>query len=273
MWLSKLKKKKTQYILLGIIFTIAIALISLSTIITVVANTFGNEYYKGNSTPDLTIITKKPSVVEKSKEWYESKGNEVGNYREYNNYSISTNFTVNNKDLGIFMGLIMPIDNLENLTFKIKVIEGDSNQKAPLEGEIWIPATVAESKNLNVGDIAKIIDGNGETIEFKVSAIINDSNQPGTTIGILYTYINEKDRELLKMLPKVKLVTMNSNKGSDNESKDLISYINEPLGGVVLDKSIYIMSATMTPILAGGLGSNGIINTYRSINDNFKIKY
>ncbi|MBU3132660.1 FtsX-like permease family protein [Clostridium gasigenes] len=254
MWLSKLKKKKTQYILLGIIFTIAIALISLSTIITVVANTFGAEYYKGDSTADLTVITTKPTVVEKSKDWYESKGNEVRNYRKYDNYSISTNFTVNNKDLGIFMGLIMPIDNLENLTFKIEVIEGNSKQKAPLEGEIWIPSTVAESKDLKMGDIAKIIDGNGETIEFKVSAIINDSNQPSTTIGILYTYINEKDRELLKMLPEVKLVTMNTNKGSDNESKDLISYINEPLGGMVLDKSVYIMSATITPILAGGLG-------------------
>ena len=254
MWLSKLKKKKAQYFLLGVIFTIAIALISVSTIVTVVANTFATQYYEGDSTPDVHIITTKDSVVEKSLEWYKSKGSEVRNYRNYDIFSVSTNLSLNNKINDFIISFVVPIDSIETLSNKVNVIEGDKDEKSPKKGEMWIPSTVANLEDIKVSDTAKIIDSNGETLEFKISAIVNDSNQSSTAMGALYTYVNESDREILRALPAANSVTMNCDGNTSEKCTELVSYINEPLGGVAADKSLYILSATMAASLIGGLG-------------------
>ena len=69
MWLSKIKKKKLQYVILGVIFAIAIALISVSSIITIVSNTFAKSYYEGDSTPDIEVMTYSDSVADKAYEF------------------------------------------------------------------------------------------------------------------------------------------------------------------------------------------------------------
>lgn len=254
MWLSKLKKKKAQYFLLGVIFTIAIALISVSTIVTVISGTFATQYYEGDSTPDIHIITKKESVIDKSYKWYESKGSEVRNYKRYDMFSVSTNLSFGDKVNDSLMSYLIPIDSTESLSNKVHITEGNKEEKAPKEGEIWIPSTIANLKNINVDDVAKIIDSNGKTLEFKVSAIINDSNQASTGIGILYLYVNEAERGKLEALPTASMAMMNCNGDSSEVTKELVKYINEPMGGAVVHKELYIMAAAMNATMIGGLG-------------------
>ena len=63
MWLAKLKKKKMQNILLGIIFAISIAMICVSTVLTVVSANFATKYYEGDSTPDILTITTNSYII------------------------------------------------------------------------------------------------------------------------------------------------------------------------------------------------------------------
>lgn len=254
MWLSKLKKKKVQYLLLGVIFTIAIALVSVSTIVTVVANTFVTKYYEGDSTPDIHVLTTNKSVVDKTSSWYELKGSEVRNYKNYNMFSVSTNLSFNNVNNDSPISFVIPIEDIKDLSNKVNIVDGDKKAKAPNKGEVWIPSTISKLKEISIGDTASIIDSNGDTLEFKVSGVITDSNQSTTSMGILYIYVNEEDRESLKALPSANSITMNCDGDLTEESKDLVSYINEPIGGIVGNKDLYIMSATMTPSLVGGLG-------------------
>ena len=87
MWLAKIKKKKLQYIFLSIIIILTVALISTCTVFTVVSNTFTNEYYKGDDTPDIMAVTDSSSVKEKVVDWYKSQGDTVRNLKEYEIYS------------------------------------------------------------------------------------------------------------------------------------------------------------------------------------------
>ena len=98
MWLAKLKKKKMQNILLGIIFAISIAMICISTVLTVVSANFATKYYEGDSTPDILTITTNESVVNKIYNFYKDKDDKVRNYNKYDIFSISTNLTFNNKN-------------------------------------------------------------------------------------------------------------------------------------------------------------------------------
>lgn len=254
MWLSKIKKKKIQYFLLGIIFTVAIALICVSTVVTVVSQTFAQNYYKGDDTQDIQVVTVSNSVIEKTNNWYDEMGEKVRNYKEYNMYSVSTNLSFNGKANKTLMSYVIPIDNVKNLSNKVEIVEGDKSEIAPQEGEIWISSTTANLRNVNVGDKAKIVDGNGKTIEYKVSAIVNDSNQSSTAMGVLYVYVNEEERNNLKALPTAQMITMNCEGDSSELSNDLMKYINEPLGGVIVDKSSYILAAMTSASLIGSLG-------------------
>ncbi|MGL5870702.1 FtsX-like permease family protein [Clostridium chrysemydis] len=254
MWLSKLKKKKMQYTLLGIIFTIAIALISVSTVVTVVSKTFAEKYYEGDSTPDIYIVTTSDSVIKKSYSWYQSKGNSVRNYRKSDMFSVSTNLSFNGKSNDTIMSYVLPIDSVENLSNKIEFVEGNNKAKSPKKGEMWIPSTIANLKNIKVGDIAKIVDVNGKIFEYKISAIVNDSNQSSTSMGVLYVYVDESERESLKKLPSAQMATINCDGNTSEMSKELIEYINEPLGGIIADKSLFVLAATMSGSLIGGLG-------------------
>lgn len=254
MWLSKLKKKKMQYTLLGIIFTIAITLISVSTVVTVVSKTFAEKYYEGDSTPDIYIVTTSDSVIKKSYSWYQSKGNSVRNYRKSDMFSVSTNLSFNGKSNDTIMSYVLPIDSVENLSNKIEFVEGNNKAKSPKKGEIWIPSTIANLKNIKVGDIAKIVDINGKIFEYKISAIVNDSNQSSTSMGVLYVYVDESERESLKKLPSAQMATINCDGNTSEMSKELIEYINEPLGGIIADKSLFVLAATMSGSLIGGLG-------------------
>lgn len=254
MWLCKLKKKKIQYILLGIIFAIAIALISVSTVVTGVSKTFAEKYYEGDSTPDIYVVTTSDSVMEKSYSWYKSKGSDLRNYKKYNMFSVSTNLSFNGKSNDNIMSYVVPIDSVENLSNKLEFVEGNNKEKSPRRGEMWIPSTIANIKDIKVGGTVKIVDANGENFEYKVSAIVNDSNQSSTAVGVLYVYVDENERETLKALPPAKMATMNCDGDTSEISKELIEYINEPLGGVIVDKSLFILAVTRAGSLIGGLG-------------------
>lgn len=253
MWLAKLKRKKAQYSLLGVIFTIAISLICISTVIIGVSKTFALNYYMGDSTPDIQVITLNDSVVNKTDSWFKSKGEKVRNYKKSDMFSVSTNLSFNNKENDTLMSYVVPMKSMEDLSNKIEIVEGDKTQKSPRKGEIWISATTANLNNIKVGDKAKVVDNKGKTHEYKVSAIINDSNQASTSVGILYVYVNEYERDTLSSLPQAKMITMNCDGDSSKVSQELVDYINEPIGGFVLDKSLYIISAMTATSLLGGL--------------------
>lgn len=254
MWLSKIKKKKTQYILLGVIFSIAIALISVSIMVTAVSKIFAEKYYEGDSTPDIQIITDSTSVLDKSYDWYKDKGDKARNYKKDDIFSVSTNLSFNGKANDNLSSYVVPVGDMKNLSNKLDIVEGDKSEKAPKKGEMWISSTTANLKNIKIGDMAKIVDINGNNLEYKISAIVNDSNQSSSTMGMLYIYVNELERESLENLPPIKMVTMNCDGDSSELANELVKYINEPIGGIICDKSLYIMAASMTSLMLGGLG-------------------
>lgn len=254
MWFIKIKKKKTQYLLLAIIFTITVGLIGTCATFTVVANTFVKEFYSGEDTPDIVQITMSKDIVKKTEEWYRLQNKEASNYKEYQAYSIVNKLKINNRYIDIYAGMILPIKDIKELNWKISITEGDKKSSGPKKGEVWMPNTLAKSKGIKVGDEAIIENAKGEDIKLKVSAIINDSNQPSTLIGFNNLYASEEVLDELTGLYKVYLTTLNCSGDDKEKSKDLSKYINEPIQGVIITKSILNMAATMLPNVVGGIG-------------------
>ena len=254
MWFIKIKKKKTQYLLLAILFTITVALIGTCVTFTVVANTFVKEFYSGEDTPDIVQITVSEEVVKKTKEWYNLQKEEVWDYKTYEGYSIANKLKINNKAADLTSGSILPIRDLKDLSWRVSVTDGDKKSHGPKEGELWIPNSLAKSKGIKVGDEACVEKTNGGYIRLRVSAIVNDSNQPSSLIDFNCIYANENLVNELSDLYKIYITTFNCNGDDKIKSKELSKYINEHLQGVIVTKSIFIIAATMLPNVIGGIG-------------------
>ncbi|MDD6795687.1 MAG: ABC transporter permease [Clostridiaceae bacterium] len=248
----KLRKKKAQYILLGIIFAISVALFSVCTVFVSAAYTYTEKYYKGDSTPDMTIITANPNAEETINNNLNRHGDDIYNTNTVNMVSLSNNLKMNDKTIELSYAYLLPLENREKLTWKVTIDEGDRNSLAPEDGEIWIPRTLADNKKMAIGDYLEIVNGDGQSYKEKVTAIINDSNQPSTTLGI--TMIYTKDINKFKSLTNVKLVTLNTRLSSKSIVDEINSSLSEPINGFMLSKDDLIMCASVTPMMIGGIG-------------------
>ncbi|MGH4123426.1 MAG: FtsX-like permease family protein [Clostridium sp.] len=250
----KFRKKKKQYFLLGLIFTIAVTLFSVCTIFTLVANTFATQYYKGDRTPDLTYVTISESCFNKSVDWCTLQGEKVRNLSKREILAVSNNIRVNNKLLDLSFSYVIPIKNVKELNWKVNVISGDTKSLAPKKNEIWVPKTFADTKGIKLGDEIVIKNSKDENVPLKVTTLITDSNQPSTTMGITYFYINSDKMSSLSGVTKAYLTTFNAEDGGAKSTANIIKYINEPLAGLMFNKEFFKMAATTIPIMVGGIG-------------------
>jgi putative ABC transport system permease protein len=250
----KFRKKKMQYFLLGIIFTIAVTLCSVCTIFTIVANTFANQYYKGDKTPDSTYVTISESSYNKALEWATSQGDRIRNLSKREIFSISNNIRVNKKLLDLTYSYAIPIKSAKELSWKVDVLSGDIKSTSPKKNEIWVPKTLADTKGIKLGDEIVIKNPQGENVALKVTALITDSNQPSTSVGISYFYISSDDISSLNGVLKAYITTFNAEEGGKKSTEDIIKYINMPLDGFMINKETFKSSTTTTPILIGGIG-------------------
>lgn len=255
----KLRKNKRQCFLLGLIFTIVISLFSVCTIFCVKANTFVKEYYKGDTSPDIAYTTVSESAAKKSVEWARLQGNNLRNLSKKDIFSVSNNIRVNDNLLDAPASFIIPIKDINDLQWKVKISNGDLESSAPRSGEIWILKSYANKKGITIGDKIKVKDSEGKYIEFKVSSLINDSNQASITQTILYFYINNEDIDGLKNVEKAYFITFNTNEPYTKEAykkvtDDMSKYINEPVNGFIQNKQEYISQASAIPLQIGGIG-------------------
>lgn len=255
----KLRKRKKQSFLLGLIFTIVVTLFSVCTIFSVKSNTFVNEYYKGDDTPDIIYTTISESSAQKSTEWAGLQGDSVRNLSKRDMFSVSNNIRVNDNLLDTPASFIIPIKDINELKWKVKVSEGNLESSVPKQGEVWILKSYANKKDITIGDKIKVKDSKGKYIEFKVSAFINDSNQAGISQTILYFYINNDDAKSLNDVDKGFFITFNTNGPYTKEAykkviDDMSKYINQPIDGFIENKHSYIIQTSNVPIQIGGIG-------------------
>ena len=249
MKLVKIRKKKMQFFLLGLIFAIAVALFSVCMIFTVESNMFTKKYYKGDSTPDMTFVTASKNAAENVENW--AKTNNTRNFYKSTAYPIGT-MKVNSKNVDVSYAYIIPIGKKSDITWKIDNVDYNKKLTEPLKGEIWIANTLAEIKNIKAGDTVTITSANNKQKDLKVSAIVNDSNQPSTTLGINYLYCNKNEH--FEAGDQGGYLAFNTDISSKNAFKSIFKDFNGAVAGFLIDKGTVIMAATVTPMIVGLIG-------------------
>ncbi|MFJ8518881.1 ABC transporter permease [Lysinibacillus xylanilyticus] len=221
MWKKKIKNNKLSFMLIAVILIVTSSLFSTSRIFIDSINQSIVDYYSNPKLPDIYLF----NSSDKEREILKEKANEgklINNYNEYKAIYSSMNINKSHEEkFNEDRTLIISIKNRKDLNWKLTVLEGDS-KPCPDVGEIWISKILADKKGLKLNDFIELDKANGS--KFKISAIINDSQNGSLANPVKIMYINEKDIELFSKETVGGFVVL---KHTNEDAKYVTKYIQE----------------------------------------------
>lgn len=218
MWLKKLKRKKFQFGVIGIILIFATAILTTCISMSFELDKYIANYYSKDKNADYYITATKGSydVIKKD---YEN-ADKIDGYHLDKNTLIYQNTSIKKFNEHVYS---MVLNNYKDVNYTITPVEGDLKSKGPKEGEIWIEQVIATAHNIKVGDTYTLNNKNKD--KFKITTIINQSIKPSSMDGGQIIYINQKDYDKFKGNQKIDYITVDS----DLSNQDFIDYISNTL--------------------------------------------
>lgn len=192
MWIKKLKKKKIQFIVLGLILAFASMLLSTCLSFSIEVEQYTNERFSRANNSDLFLYATggtsdyiQPLLKEHDP---------TSTLTTYNGFFIDT-LPMYHQDT-LVSDYITPLFALEledytTLPFQMSVVASNSTANTPAKGEVWVQKIVADNHDINVGDTFAM---KGSSYEFTVSGIVNDNTKPVSMTTGAFIYFNKADR-------------------------------------------------------------------------------
>ncbi|MCH7322500.1 ABC transporter permease [Solibacillus sp. MA9] len=193
MWKKKIRNSKLSFVLIAVILMVTSGLLSTSRIFIDSINSSITDYYSNPAFPDVYLFNSSDKELEMLEE-QAGEGKLIKDFQEYKAMYSSMNINKwNHEKFNEDRNLIISIKDIEDLNWKLTILEGE-HLSSPEAGEIWISKILADKKGLKLNDVIEI-DKAGES-QFKISAIINDSQNSSLANPAKIMYINERDVQL-----------------------------------------------------------------------------
>jgi Predicted ABC-type transport system involved in lysophospholipase L1 biosynthesis, permease component len=192
MWWKKLRQKKQQFLLIGIILTVTTAILCGCISFTIETNIRSESFFKPENCPDLFYLMSgknmERSILDNS-----SMKEDVGRVFSQPAKIIKNNLLKNGTSLPSHSTSIIALENYKELPWYMGIAKGDKNLLKPGDREIWISSIYAKDNDIQVGDILNIA-GN-ESNKLKVSALFNSALCPSAMMGVFPMYCNQATLE------------------------------------------------------------------------------
>lgn len=194
MWKKKLIKNKLSFALVGIILLFLSALISsIFIFVSSITDSIYDYYINNSSITDYYIFNSDSSELEKYKDM-QDKEKMIKNLKSYDSFYGSMVLSVNGaKSFIEDRTIVIPLSNYKDVEWKLTVLENEKDAVCPNKGEIWISKIFSDQKNIKLGD--SISTSWTENNDFKVSAILNDSQNGSVANPVKIIYMNNDDIE------------------------------------------------------------------------------
>ena len=244
MWLKKLKHKKRQFILVGVILFVSALIFSASLGFTVEVNRFAEEYYGREGLPNFFVFSGDERTDETIRGILPDetlpvvKGVQLVESVGHNGEQLNGILTV------------YPLNDFNDLPWDFELKQGDTESRFPEQGEIWLPQVWADLKGVNLGDTI-IVEGN---VPFRVSALFNSYMNPSGMVSLFSFYINPEDMERLPELPFAAISTLYIKGDYEETQAEVVAAIQGHRSAITIPKSEFIMSLSFMSVLLGGMG-------------------
>ena len=255
MWIKKLKKKKLQFIVLGLILSFATMI--LSTCISFskeVAHYTDSQYDDSDNANLLLYATEGTSslIQDKAKE-----RDDIASIETYDCYSI-TSLDIYHEGT-LIQDYINPLyaivlSDYHDIPFKLTPVDGDLTSNCPRPGQVWVQNIVADKHNISADDEFTIKGEDAKILT--VSTLINDTRKPVSMTTGASIFINEADTSWFKSQEAQELICITTS----TDTKEILDWLEDIYTDEYHADSYDTLSnmklkATMMTSLISGLGT------------------
>lgn len=251
MWKKKLKQKKHQFLLIGIVLVFTTAIFAGCISFTLETSKFGNNFYHSDKCPDMVYLThgentadlllQNPEFTSNTKDTLSLPARYISSPMYYNNEAISNTYPT-----------CVGLESIQQIPYYFELAQGNTKESCPDSNSIWLSQAFADDNDIQVGDSVTFRGNTNMTL--RVSALYNSSVIPSGMMGIFPMYVNLDT--LSQMNEEVaSYITVFYQDGIKTLSKDAVS--DEFMSNLYysLDRDGVIMTYSTASTLFGGIGS------------------
>ena len=250
MWKKKIKKKKTQYFIIGIMILVTIAIFSMCLSFTAEFSMFSQTILTEENSSDTYVIAQGSNKFIENLTSDDVKDN-IESYNSYNGSTLSVPMKYKDKDITLLNQMMLYINDIKN-TPEFKISEVSNDEKSPQKGEIWIPKILASPCGIKLGD--KIVLDYNDPIELTVSGIYTAKVLITSNLAFGPVIVSEEDKNLFKDEKDASIFGVNL---KDNTTESIEELRNDYKYGVLFVSRTDLITNFMS--VAGSVGSFGII--------------
>lgn len=251
MWKMKLRQKKQQFLLIGIVLLFTTAIFAGCISFTLETTRFGDSFFNSEKCPSMIFLTRgknqglylknTPAIMEKVNTLYEQPS-------KY----ITSNMYHNDKNLTVTFKACMALSSVDEIPYFFECVKGSTKDKAPANDEIWISQAFADDNNIKVGDVISI--HSTYVKDLTVTVLYNSSPVPSGMMGIFPMFVNQKTLNSLDE-PDATYIALQYKDGVDSIANDLFPV--EVMRNLYysIDINEIIMAYTTASTLFGGIGT------------------
>lgn len=251
MWFKKLKKKKLQCFLIGLLLFLSALIFTTSLSIITSIKEYVNGYYNNDKYYNLIIYDANVSTKNDVINWCKSNP-KVEAVRSFDAFSSGNNMYYHNEKIKLSNYDVIPLDDYKNIPFGISKIKALNNSSSPEEGEVWITQLFADAHKISLGDKLEF-KTKDKTINLKVTSLINDSIQPSNLMTKFIMYINTKDIQYFSTYKKFEYTFINAKKNVNASELGKSLNASVDVGGFIGTREIQAQAAIMVSSIMGGV--------------------
>lgn len=185
MWKKKLRQKKIQFLLIGIILFFASAIFSACLCFTVATQSYATAYYAKNKCPEVFVTVGSGAPAGQLLSQLKSD-RDFTRIVSLDGRSTSVKLLHDGHDISPGFYTFYALPDYHSLSWQVTPISGKTNADGPAPGEIWIPQLYADHQHIRIGDKIEL---KGSATALTVSATLDDATCPSSMFGIYPLYV------------------------------------------------------------------------------------
>lgn len=217
MWTHKLRKRKIQFLLVGLILFFASAIFIGCLSFTLEVNRFTANYYAKKNSPDLfvSILDGSPSEQLLSQAKINPDLSKITEMNGFFGDVSGDTLWWRGRNITPQYYNFYAINDVHALPWKITA--QNTRSSGPKAGEVWVTHVFADQKGIKPGDTITLNDSS--SVPLTVSAIIDDAACPGSTFGIYPFYISQGTLNRLSPAYHCRMITFQTDQSLDRTEK------------------------------------------------------
>lgn len=191
MWIKKLKRKKVQFLLVGIMLCVTAAVFCSCICFNFQLSSYSKERFSEAYCPDAYVFTIKDINPDHHFQNKEVRQN-INSVDVLKGKNVSIPIKHESTNISSITNMMCSLTN-SRFSQYIQRTEGDLTSVQPGDGEVWIVKTLASSYNIHIGDTLTMNYDN--PVELKVSCIFTATYAPSERLTIMANIVNDKTLE------------------------------------------------------------------------------